>query len=93
MIQEINVNIEYINLKHKHYKQLKVTASVWRDTSGQNCPGILPHEGEAEATLDARHNLIQKSTELSGYLFGYGQKYIDNFIAPSPKHLHNQRDV
>ena len=32
--------------------RLKVTRFSWWDTNGQNCSGILPHEGEAEATVN-----------------------------------------
>ena len=35
----------------KALRQLKVTTCGWWDTSGQHCPDILPHEGEAEATV------------------------------------------
>lgn len=30
----------------------------WWDTSGQHCPSILAHEGEAEATINGWYNLI-----------------------------------
>ena len=33
---------------HIKVLQLKVTRCGWWDTSGQHCPGILPHEGEAK---------------------------------------------
>ena len=32
--------------------RFKVTRCSWWDTSGQNCPGILPHEDEAKATVN-----------------------------------------
>jgi hypothetical protein len=40
------------------YNNTTTTKCGWWDTSGQHCPGILPHEGEAEATVHGGYNLI-----------------------------------
>ena len=47
------------NNMHIKAQQLKVMHKMWLgDTSGQHCPGILPHEGEADATVHGGYNHI-----------------------------------